>query len=91
MFDQIKEEYFAHNKDSFVSTIVKGIVDDEIEELVLDLAQTNWKEALAYTLSYTTQSSKINEYVGSQSAKKGHPRHQITAQVLLCSQHQVHQ
>lgn len=63
IFDQIKEEYFSHSKDTFISSIIKGIVDDEIEELVLELAQNNWKEALAYTLSYTTQPTKINEYV----------------------------
>jgi len=56
VFEQIKEEYFANNKDSFVSTIIKSIVDDDIEDLVMDLAQSNWKEAIAYTLSYTPKS-----------------------------------
>lgn len=62
IFDQIKDEYFAHNKDQFVNNIIKGIVDGEIENLVLDLANNNWKEALAYTLSFTPK-AQIRELV----------------------------
>lgn len=53
VFEQIKEEFFTHNKDNFVTTVIKGIVDHEIDDLVMDLAQNNWKEGIAYALSYT--------------------------------------
>ena len=62
VFEDIKEQYFANTKDNFIKTIIKGISDNEVEELVLELAQSNWREALAYTLSYTEE-SKVTEYV----------------------------
>jgi hypothetical protein len=37
-------------------------VNKETEEMIMDLAQTNWKEALAYTLSFS-QKSKFKELV----------------------------
>lgn len=60
--EQIKAEYFTQNKDSFVSTVIKGIVNKETEEMIMDLAQTNWKEALAYSLSFTPK-AKFKELV----------------------------
>lgn len=53
VLEQIKEEYFNVNKDKFVTTVIKSLVNGSIKELVLDLAQSNWKEALAYALSFT--------------------------------------
>ena len=61
-FDRIKEDFFLHSKDNFVKTVIKGISDNEIEKLVEELAVSNWKEALAYTLSYTSE-DKIPQYV----------------------------
>lgn len=72
IFDQIKEEYFAHNKDSFVNTVIKGIVDGKVEDLVLDIAQGNWREALAYTLSFTpkAQIQDLLEKIAEQVLQK---------------------
>jgi hypothetical protein len=57
IFEQIKEEFFTNNKDNFVNTVIKGIVDHEIDDLVMDLAQNNWKEGIAYALSYTSKAN----------------------------------
>ncbi|CAI2374987.1 unnamed protein product [Moneuplotes crassus] len=62
IFEQIKEEYFSSSKDEFIKTVIKGISNNEVEGLIANLSQSNWKEALAYTLSYSEE-RKIHEYV----------------------------
>ena len=57
--EQIKAEYFTQNKDNFVNTVIKGIVNKETEEMILDLSQTNWKEALAYALSFSQKKQSL--------------------------------
>ena len=72
VLEQIKEEYFNLHKDQFVNTVIRNIVDGKIRDLVLDLAQTNWKEALAYTLSFTekTQIQPLVEKIAEELFQK---------------------
>jgi protein transport protein SEC31 len=53
LFLKAKEIFFGINKDNFVKNTVKSIVNDEIDELVTNSTFKNWKEALAYCLSYS--------------------------------------
>lgn len=53
VYERIKDEYFATQKDPFVSTVIKKIVDEEHENLIIENAHKNWKEAIAYCLSYS--------------------------------------
>jgi len=52
--------------------VIKKLVDEEEEELVNDMSHKNWKEALAYCLSYA-EPTKIEEWankLGDELEKK---------------------
>lgn len=67
VFERIKEDYFALQKDPFVQTVIKRIVDEEEEQLVLESSNKNWKEALAYCLSYSKDNvEKLTEQLGDE-------------------------
>jgi len=71
VYDRIKEEYFQMQKDPFVQTVLKRIVDEDEEQLVLESANKNWKEALAYCLSYSKENvDKLTEKLGDELQKK---------------------
>jgi hypothetical protein len=53
-YDRIKDEYFASQKDPFVAQVLKKIVDEDHESLIMESAHKNWKEALAYCLNYSS-------------------------------------
>jgi hypothetical protein len=58
LFEKIKEEYFNNCcKDPYVKVILRSIVQEEFKELVtLAGGKTaNWKESLAYILSYVLE------------------------------------
>lgn len=58
-------------KDPFVQTVLKRIVDEDEEQLVLESANKNWKEALAYCLSYSKENvDKLTEKLGDELQKK---------------------
>jgi len=61
LFEKIKDEYFNNiTKDSYVKTCIKSIVNDDFKELVNSaslLKNHNWKESLAYILSYVEDGS----------------------------------
>jgi hypothetical protein len=56
LFEKIKEEYFNNvSKDNYVKTCLKSIVNEDFKELINSaslMKNQNWKESLAYILSY---------------------------------------
>lgn len=56
LFEKIKEEYFVQQKDSYIKLFLRSIVQDDFKELISQQAlhhkHANWKESLAYFLSY---------------------------------------
>lgn len=90
VFERIKEDYFALQKDPFVQTVIKRIVDEEEEQLVLESSNKNWKEALAYCLSYSKDNvEKLTEQLGDELQKKKDFNSAIVCFILAKKIHKV--
>jgi hypothetical protein len=67
LFEKIKEEYFSNVcKDQYVKVIVKSIVQEDFKELLTSsslLKNSNWRETLAYILSYVEDDRELNTLV----------------------------
>ena len=58
LFEELQDEYFKNHQDPFVSTVIKRIIDEDRSKLTLEVGKSNWKEAVAYTLSYQKKEAK---------------------------------
>jgi len=59
LYNRVKMEYLANAKDSYVKLVLNSIVNKDLPELISERALTgkitNWKESLAYVLSFGTR------------------------------------
>lgn len=67
LFDKIKEEYFSNVcKDSYVKLYIRSIVQDDFKELIASQSlqkNANWRESLAYVLSYVDDKLELKGFV----------------------------
>lgn len=52
LFEKTQQLFFEQNNDPFVTTVIKGIVEEDIDELIFQMAKKSWKEAVLFALSY---------------------------------------
>ena len=54
-----------------MSQVIKKIIDEDHESLIIETAHKNWKEALAYCLSYSGKKVvEMTEKLGDELQKK---------------------
>jgi hypothetical protein len=76
LLERIKEEYFMNCKDSYVKLFLRSIVQEEFKEIIsnqaLQFKGSNWKESLAYLLSYVegNEQKELLGELGEELLKK---------------------
>lgn len=72
VFEDIKDHFFEQSKDPFITSVIQSLVNEKEDAMIIEMAHKNWKEALAYCLSYIDKSDLLDtlDKLGDELEKK---------------------